>query len=295
MKRVLASLTAFSLILIAANGCSKDNGSAKKPGPASEKQQGDDWQLKLTANCQGAVAEQCVGAYGFTVFSDGHFEAGPAPETAQVHKGKVSAETLKNIKDVLAAAKYKESCNDMLMLVGDEANDTLTLKEQGKNQAVVTSSNGQANACTADPSQAEALHKAIRELAKANYPLPFPSECVAAIDALEALYPAIQQCQRNEDCEYADISYNPIPAGQKAFVAVQDCSRINPIVAANKALLVDNQAKLLQARDHARKVCGPELARPQCTSIRGLQADRTPAICREGSCQAASTADLNLY
>ena len=78
MKRVLASLAALGLFVLVSPGCnSADDSTPKTSAAAPAKQQGDDWQIKLTTNCQSAAPEQCVAAYGFTVFSDGHFEAGP--------------------------------------------------------------------------------------------------------------------------------------------------------------------------------------------------------------------------
>ena len=289
MKRVLANLSAFSMILIAATGCSKNHDTDPKPAPVAQNQQGDVWQLKLASSCQSGVLEQCLGGYGFTVFSDGHFEAGPGPDPlAQVHKGKIDPSEFKRIKDTLAGTRITETCPSNMMLVGEEAGQSLFFEQRGKSQAIVQGGNTQATACTSDPAQAETLHKAIRELAKANYPLPFPNDCVAAIDAIEGLYPAVQSCARNEDCEYSDIEFSPIPAGQKAFVVTQDCSRINPLVAANKAALLENQNRLLAARDQARKVCDQRLARAQCGGVRGIQADRVPAICKENVCQARS-------
>lgn len=283
-SRARSALILASVGLVLA-GCSAEKAGNSQLAPAP--QEAPAWELKLSAECAPEVGATCIAAYGFKVKSNGTYEVGPAAN-GQIHRGKLTSTDLKTVTDTLLLdSTSAENCAPR---ANDETAplDQVVFKQRDR-EATLVRHNGSEICYAIATEQGKQLHKAIRELAKKHYPLPFPDECLASIDAVEELYPALSHCSVDAECSNIDQIYSPIPIGEVQYVTTRTCSRINPMIAGNAAAVAGAQLKLLAARDAAKSVCGTRIKRDACAQIdgalEGFQNHRAPAVCGQGTCQ----------
>ena len=118
------------------------------------------------------------------------------------------------------------------------------------------------------------MHNAILTILKAHYEAPFPSACMDAKRAVEALYPTLQGCQADADCEYSIASsggenayYIPISAAdvqaQVYLIPTRTQFLVRPMVVANTKSFDDttNATNLTAAYELAQKTCTTEDAK----------------------------------
>jgi len=326
MKRTTAILIA-SIVSFSIAGCSKkasvgavaDHSPTETPAPApmpaptsasqpaAPLQSVPAWTVQLVSTCTTGTADQCVGSYGFSASADGKFQVGPGPQ-GQLVTGNLTPDELKSLHDNvelgnaagatasdasanehLLDVSHAEACQDIDRSYAD-GNDTVTLSSPGnapKNVLRTTDTGVCFDTETAD--QAEALHKTIRQLAVKYYPQPFPDVCADAAAQVVSLYPSVQNCTTDSDCAYVDASFNIVPPGASQYVAVDDCTMVAPLVVGNISAVVNNQAKLQTALDHAQSsdVCGDRFQRSDCTGWSGFQSNVGAPVCQQNVCKVS--------
>ncbi|OFZ19690.1 MAG: hypothetical protein A2X94_16680 [Bdellovibrionales bacterium GWB1_55_8] len=297
MNRSMIAIVACSAV-IGMSACSKNS---KNPvpfsPPAPQAAQGPAYKVVLSSKCVEESDEYCVGQYGFLVTADGTFEVGPGP-AGQRKSGRISDDELKMIDAAVIAAvggidlNRAESCNEVDALASE---DTVTISMSNGDVGLVRASG--TNFCfqTATVEQAEALHKAIRELADKYYTLPFPDACEDAVEAIEALYPEMQKCSADTDCAYVTTNYDVIPPSSSQYVTTDACSKVKPLVVGNIAAIIQNQTKAYEALDQARYVCGERIIRYDCTGISGFMSSDGAPVCDTSAQMCRINPALNIH
>jgi hypothetical protein len=259
----------------------------KKPDPIVEPRLNPGWALKIQSKCSESVGmDQCVGFYGFTVFTDGHYQVGPGPE-GQIRTGTLTADELAKINTALTPALT----TSLLDTEGHEARETKEVDDvvtlvAGANQletlvrAVGTDFNYQVRSAN----EAKTILSAIRDLAVKYYALPFPEPCGDGANTLTALYTAMQSCATDSDCAYLDSSLDTVTAETSQALTTDDCTLVRPLVVGNSALVKSNKDKLLQMLEQVRTSCAERFMRADCTEAVTVPLSSAAPACRQGVC-----------
>jgi hypothetical protein len=288
MRRIL-SITSMLCLGLGLAACS-DSADKSQPGASDDSARGPAWSLTLKSACAGAETDQCVAKYGFSVTADGKYQVGPGPQN-QFRKGSLSESEMSELNSKLQAALAgaaldagREESHETGVQNEDE--DSLVYVQKDSNSILARSSGEDFFFRTAKLEDAQALHKAIRDLAKTYYLLPFGNECGDQADALEALYVGVQGCQSDADCVYVDAyqAYSVIPPNSDQWIFVDDCRAAKPMTVANKSSIQGGAEKLQAAYDLAAQSCGEQFFRADCSCQYG-QAVNAPA-CVQNRCQA---------
>ena len=264
--------------------------SSDKSTPAAQpaRDMGPAWTLSYLAKADTAP-EQSVAYYGFSVSADGAYQVGPGPQ-GQTQQGNISGDELAALNATLSpelnnsnlTASSAELCESLDV---DQGEETVTLTRHHQDAVLVHQSG--TNFCyrATSQDQAGAVQNAIETLAEKYYALPFPDVCADASASVEALYPSVEACSTDNDCFYIDKDFQVIPPSSMQYVYTDNCSRVKPLIAANAATILTNQAALTTALNHARDICGYRMVRDDCTGITGFNSTQAPPVCQRGVCQ----------
>ena len=127
-------------------------------------------------SCEALRPQYCVGAFGFTVQSDGRFTVGPADNGATVTGSITSSELMHLLADaapVSASLTDRPLCDAAPTIPG--VTDRLDLTEPGQG-AVPVYQVGTGSVCyRAGREQTSKLHDDLAALMATYYPRPFPA------------------------------------------------------------------------------------------------------------------------
>jgi hypothetical protein len=307
MKRTLAIMAVLGMST-AISGCFLS--SEDKPAAAPAQAQASPlWKLSLQSKCAGDAAD-CVAAYGFTITADGKYIVGPGP-AGQTATGTLKPEELKYLNERIGAlsatapaahpngdeaapaegtaeaatAAPAEACE---ALVNTEE-DQLTLTQQGKEKILAQTRNSQLCFQTANNEAASELHEAVKELAAAYYPTPFPNACADQVSALQSLYATVQSCSADTDCVFVDQSFAAIPASSAQWVTTDAGTQVMPLAVASTSALASHQAALNQAYNSALSACHLDAA-ANSGSRDGFMTTSAAARCQQGVCRITAAA-----
>ncbi len=244
------------------------------------------WRLFYHSDCPSGTPEKCLGAYGFSIGSDGDYVIGPAPDGATLN-GKLEDPELVALNALLAhdisRVDRPENCADAQ---NPPVDDLAHLKLHGTDALLFQTKQSRFCFHSSSRGSAESLHDAIRALLKKYYPDSFPSPCIEAADALEQTYAPIRRCEMDSDCVYLNDEFLPINDDREPLVEADDCSYVKPLFVANGFAAVSNQLDLLMKRELAREVCGDRAYRKECDKPTLLDPRLEAPVCMEGVCQA---------
>lgn len=307
MKRTLAIMAVLGMST-AISGCFLS--SEDKPAAAPAQAQASPlWKLSLQSKCAGDVTE-CVAGYGFTMTADGKYIVGPTP-AGQTATGTLKPEELKYLNEKIAAltatapashpngdeaapaegtaeaatAAPQEACE---ALVNTEE-DKLVLTQQGKEKILAQTREAQLCFQTANNEAASELHEAVKELAAAYYPTPFPNACVDQVNALQSLYATVQSCTADTDCAFVDQSFAAIPASSEQWVSTNAGTQVMPLAVASIKGLASHRDALNQAYGSALSACHLSPAENAATYDGFMTTSATPR-CQQGVCRVTAAA-----
>lgn len=303
MRKALLVFTAFCIGTVGAGCNSKSANQPSKKG-TPEPHVAPGYSLKLKSKCDPNAGDDCIGLYGFTVFSDGHYQVGPGPAPENtVRTGTLTTEELaafnKSAGGLLPTPQLGTE-NRMTIPPSEDiepllSEDTITFSQDNGAESVLLTAAGTAegselryNLGSAD--DAKALHDAIRKLAQAHYELPFPDDCKDKfVPALQKLFTSVQSCSTDADCILVDSSFDPIERGSGRQLILDDCSLTRGIPAANASSVKTEKARLDQATSDAYNSCGQRMYREDCT-VTPILENGSPAACKQGVCQLSQSA-----
>lgn len=289
MRKTLALVVALC-VGSAIGGCnSNSNNKDNKVAPPPEAPHvNPNWELKLESKCPESVPrESCLGDYGFTVLTNGHYQIGPGPKN-EIREGTLTEEEMELLTEALApslAADSTESENHQNIDAG-VSDDIVTLTRGTSSLPVLLKTKGtDLYYANASADSAKAIHDAVRKLASKYYALPFPDACLDGVTTVQALYTSLQSCNADADCTYVDNSFNALPSSSTEFVITDDCTMVHPLTVANAASLASNQSKLIDSWNELRTSCGDKFQRQECAQQAGFQPNNQSPICSQGTCQ----------
>ncbi|NDD91947.1 hypothetical protein EBZ37_07675, partial [bacterium] len=243
----------------------------------------------------GDSATPVFAEYGIQFSLTGTFKVGPAPN-GQVHNQALSTQELEKLQESWGAW-LKSGFNATETCISTEAQPELSkvpariaVNMKDREKALVRIDGGQICG-PADKAVLEAFSSTLLALAKNHYPKTFPSECLAATDALEEAHQKVQECDSDSECANVDSQYFAIPAGQIQYVALKSCSVVPHLSAGNVSLLQSEHKELIKAREYAKTSCAPENRELVCTAEAdvGFQNHRYPARCVAAKCAPGKT------
>lgn len=286
-KNTSLAVTVLTMSVVGA-GC---NSSSPAPQSAPAQESAPAWALLYQTTCAaGAAADSCVGAYGFKVNADGTFQVGPGPQ-GQIVKGTLDSEDFAAVTEAAAGAidgssaataLSGESCNGYF---GNVADYTLNIAKHGKKHELMHKTGGDLCSSELDAAAAEKLHNVIVDLSNHYYPTPFPDTCEEAAAAVQKLYAPLESCNVDADCAYLTANYTPVAADTIDTVYVDDCSKVAPLPAANRAAVTANLKSLQDALTSAQQACGVRIARDDCSAPKSFSSSAAPAVCQHGACK----------
>jgi hypothetical protein len=285
MRRLfeITAVLGLSAVAMACNGSSKND----QPGSNGQDARGPAWTVKLQSTCLNPADDQCVGKYGFSVDADGKYQAGP--HEGQVRTGTLTAEEMSELNSKLAPVLaitnglHTENVEDSVENNGDDA---VILVRQNKEDKVSYNLGAEFHYATNGVGEAQALHKAIRDLANSYYRLPFGNECSLAVDKVEALYAPAQTCQSDFECVYVDATqgYEVVPPRSTQYLYTEDCRAVKPLTVANQNNIHAASAAILDAYATAVASCGQQFYRASCYTKQAQTV--TAPVCVQNRCQA---------
>jgi len=302
MMPVIAALAAVTLI-----GCGSGDHFQAAASPQHESAvvpEHASWALLYTASCSSGAAESCAGAYGFTLWNDGRYEVGPGPQ-GQLVRGWIQRKDVEGLRAHLASlrldevnAEFASSSSHACATppAGQSAAEVRLVSGERSRVLLMDSGASFCSDASLVPTTANAqdLENWIKGMAQKYSPPLFPNPCVDAASALDQKYSGIRSCQSDIDCAYVDENLLPIETSIATRVVSDDCSYIQPLVVANRFLAVTNQRDLLLERELARKVCGGNLTKTQCTHPYSFDPTAGAPICQEGVCTINPSAKKGL-
>jgi hypothetical protein len=291
MKTKLTIVAGLALSLALA-ACSKSHPSAAAPQKGG--QTGPEWSLELKTKCLDGTQDKCVGYYGFSVDATGKYTVGA--ELAS-HATRIRAlandenqAVLSLVKPYLEAltkgTEKKESC---ITRPEDEPSldneATVTLNRLGTSYEIVKQTAKEDCAGVLDEKAAETLVGKLSDLAAAHYPTPYPDACLDKIDEFEARYAPLQTCSAATDCAYIGDDYSAIPYDANQVVALEDYTKIAPIVVANASKITAQREALTAARTALEQSCGDSLYRdPVPSEFKQFSSNAGNPLCVEKLC-----------
>jgi len=290
MRNALAIAMAISMGSLMV-GCSKkvDLAPVTPNVPAApEEVHAPGWTLSLFSKCQeGVTPDQCVGAYGYSILTDGTFQVGPGPK-GELRTGKLTPDELNSIAAAFGPGLDTSTLGTLSHDTTDatETSDTVTLTWGTSEPNLVVKSEGtDLSYQTKSAAIAKAVLSAIRNLAVKYYALPFPDACTDGAVTVAALFSSMRVCEKNSDCIFVSDSFDPIDATSGVKITTDDCSLVQPLAIANGSLVQSNKNKLQDAISQVQAACGANYARPNCTNIAELQLTGAPPVCLQGVCK----------
>jgi len=299
MRNALVVLTAFG-IASALVGCHSKSNQAVPPAPPAkpttpEKDKGEQARLGWTLTFQSKCAEdvdksQCLGAFGFTVLTQGEYKVGPGPLGEQ-RNGTLSADELQSLNAVIASSVEGNAVRSAAheAIEGSDSEDTLTLiRGSGSPEILVKVSNTDLTFQTPTAGDAKSLLTVMRNLAVKYYKLPFPDECNDGSASLKALLSSVQTCTVDTDCTYLDSNLDPVASNSQGDLITDDCSIIAPLVVGNTETIKAKGSQILEGFDKVRNACGESMMRADCTNITVVKLKGEAPACQQGVCKLKS-------
>jgi len=290
--------------MIGCNSNSSPAGSGSAPNstnqmahPTDDAHGGSSWSLKLQSKCTADVTDdQCVGAFGFTVFADGRYQDGPAA-TGAVKNGNITQEELSSLtaalNPVLSIASLGAEGHAALGGDSSQGEDTVTLvRGSSGGDIIIHAASADLTYRTESGDQAKAVLSALKTLAAKYYALPFPDGCSDRAATLTSLYASLQTCSADKDCAYLD-SFQEVDPSTYSFITTDDCSVVKPLAVGNLKLITGSWDKIQQTLGLVQEACGARVMRADCTDISGFTLNGAPAACKQGVCQAGGQAQPN--
>ncbi len=292
MRNALAVVAAFCVgsALVGCNSNSTPAPASGKPQPAPEPQQTIGWTLTLKSDC-GAEAGNCIGGYGFTLLSDGHYQVGPGPN-GEVKNGTISPEDQSKINALASSfenGNLRSEGHEEFVAV--DSADTVTMTQGASGSGLVTllkTDGANMTFLTDSFDSAKSLLSTLKEIAAKYYTLPFPDTCAESTASIAKLFSTLQSCTVDADCGYFDSAYEVLDPKSNEFVTTDDCSVVKPLAFGNVNAVKTNMAKIGEALESVRTSCGDSIFRSDCTGVTGYQITGLPAVCKQGVCQAPS-------
>ena len=248
---------------------------------------GGNWTLRWTGSCADGTTS-CPGALGFAVSSDGNWNIGPAT-TGDIYSGELEiAERIALVSRVAphlnGATEEAFRCSPSEMASAwSISNSDLVLDRGGRK---ILSLNTTELCSSVEAVAAKELASLFLELANKYQPAAFPDECLSLAASLEKDYEPLRQCQQDSDCTWLDFTFSPIATDEVQFVMTDACSKLRPLVAANRAAMSDPVIEKLQtARNTLVDTCGTALARTNCEGIGGFESTLARPVCDLGRCK----------
>jgi len=262
------------------------------------------WTLTFKAKCEETVeAKDCLGSQGFTLYTDGHYQIGPAPDEV-AREGKLSPEELTELKALLAPTLA-------LSTLGAENHETLSTPAPGtgatpsnldgdkKSDDMITLTRGAGTpevlVRTVGPElyfqvptseEAKSILSKIRGFAGKYYVTPYPDACKDGAVKLQKLFVSVQTCNADTDCTFIDSeSFEGISPSGPGILQPDNCSIVSPLVVGNTQLLTANQSKLAELQDKVRTACGNDMIRPDCTQPSEFVLNGKSPTCQQGVCK----------
>ncbi|MFL5815282.1 MAG: hypothetical protein ACJ763_17025 [Bdellovibrionia bacterium] len=305
MKRTLAIMAVLGMST-AISGCFLSSEDQPAAAPA-QAQASPLWKLSLQSKCAGDAAD-CVAAYGFAITADGKYMVGPTP-AGQTATGSLKPEELKYLNEKIealtatapashpngdeaapaegtaeaATAAPQEACEALV----NTDQDQLILTQQGKEKILAQTRNSQLCFQTANNEAASELHQAVKELAAAYYPTPFPNACVDQVSALQSLYATVQSCSADTDCTFVDQSFAAIPASSDQWVTTNAGTQVMPLAVASTSALASHRDALNQAYNSALSACH---LNANAGSAEGFMTTSAAPRCQQGVCRITAAA-----
>jgi len=244
----------------------------------------------LKSDCgESANTDNCVGGYGFTVNSDGTFQAGPGPN-GQIRKGNLSPDDLNNLNTSMSAvlAGPRSQVDNHQTLDESSTNDTVTVVQtEGSDEQTIIHTDGTDMVYrTQSFDTAKTLLSSLHDLATKYYALPFPDACGDSANAVATLFSSLQTCTQDSDCGYFDSSMQPADASSNASLTTDDSTKIPLLVVGNSKAVNASMTKINEALDVARTTCGNDLYRGDSTGTTSIQLTGAAPVCRQGVCKA---------
>jgi hypothetical protein len=256
--------------------------------------------VELRASLPGAEPGQTRGGYGFTVNELGAYRVGPGP-AGETIEGFVTPTELGGLMAAVngtstastpapAAGEGEEATGggetgeapaepvaaELELPAGEE---TVTITRGGATVSQINATSAGLNAGSSSRTQAESVHRTIRELATRYYPDQFPGECATAAAAIQALAPSVKSCTQDTECGYVHWDFTPAEGEQ---LVNTDISRWwSPLVAANLSAVEANYDQLVAAFNLAETAC-----EPRSNGSRSHILTSQPAVCDAGVCKA---------
>ena len=291
MRKTLALIVALC-VGSAIGGCNSNsnNKDNKVAPPAEETRVNPNWELKLQSKCAESVTAaqgNCVGEYGFTVLTDGHYKVGPGPKK-EIREGTLTAEEMELLNKALAPSlsiTLAEPDNRQDIAAG-ESDDTITLTRGESNLNLLETKGTNLYYANASADDAKAIHDVVRKLALKYYALPFPEPCMDGASTLQSFYTTLQSCNADADCTYLDSQFKAMPSSSTEWVITDDCMMVKPLAVANATLVASNMNKLIESWNELNTSCGEKFRRGECTQSVGFQPNNRAPICSQGTCQA---------
>jgi len=287
----IAVVGAFGMI---ASGCNSSSSASSPaaPGvavPPAQQNQTPAWKLVYQSNPGSVDPTTVVGAYGFTVAADGTFLAGPGPN-GETQAGTLGQDEFANIQTALqpvlqgTALSQPQACAPSQVV---DFGDSLTFVKGGVSTEFLTkATDGTVCANGYDVNDAEGLRTAVIAAANNHYALPFPSACLEAANAVQALYSGLSACSQDSDCTYVDQNYNAIPSTNSETVYIDSCSVVQSLPVANANALQAQSAALQAALLNAQTTCGADnIIRNGCTSPTSFNSMSAAPACVSGVCK----------
>jgi hypothetical protein len=286
--RFTALSSALVALSLAGLGCnSSSNNSGPGAAPQQKAPQGPAWQLVYQADAGSNDKTQVVGAYGFTINADGSYLVGPGPQ-GETLKGNLSSEEFTAIQTALQpvisgdALAQTQTCGASQIVAN---NDTLTFVHQTTKSTFLNKSmDGTVCANGLDTQTAEDLHDLVVAAASNYYALPFPSACLNAANAVQAMYSGLSACTQDSDCTYLDQNYGAIDATATQTVYVDSCSVVQALPVANTNAVQANLSALQTALATAQSTCGGNIVRSGCTNTVTFSSSQGAPACIQGAC-----------
>ena len=290
MRKTLALIVALC-VGSAIGGCNSNsnNKDNKVAPPAEETRVNPNWELKLQSKCAESVTAaqgNCVGEYGFTVLTDGHYKVGPGPKK-EIREGTLTAEEMELLNKALAPSlsiTSAEPDNRQDIAAGD-SDDTITLTRGESNLNLLETKGTNLYYANASADDAKAIHDVVRKLALKYYALPFPEPCMDGASALETLYTSLQSCNADADCTYLDDQFNVLPSSSPTPVITDDCTMVRSLSVANASLVASKRDTLIAQWNELSNSCGEKFRRQDCVQMTQFQPNNRAPICSQGTCQ----------
>ena len=253
------------------------------------------WSLQWKTHCD-AESTHCLGTDGFTFMEDGNWSIGPAGN-GDIYRGELEIAERDALR-VAVASVIETNANAGVgglncVSLAENGIQILSnsphagaLEIEGSGHRTVLTLEGDQLCGVQDENQNRAMAEMILNLVGKYHPAVFPDECLRLSQDVESAYKPLLQCQRDADCSWIDSTYHPIGEDEVQFVTTDSCTKLRPLVAANRSLMDEFTIERLQgAQNKLVETCGSSLMRIDCAGIAGFESTLAKPVCDLGRCR----------